>query len=193
MALTSIELSPINGPADVIKLEADAYMLLTFKEMASCRPKFSHDSAFFSTMTAYLETQEFATPADKNRAADAVRKIQGVLESGNDFTRSAFFDILHGIFRPNLGLTIDADVEAHLAVTAFHANGKENYGNRGASRKENANPQFAKRKSPMEATSDQKCYADLKSEFGQMRADISAIMTFLGMPDKKHKSHNNVN
>ena len=26
-----------------------------------------------------------------------------------------------------------------------------------------------------------------------MRADISAIMNFLGMPDKKHKSHNDVN
>ena len=45
----------------------------------------------------------------------------------------------------------------------------------------------------MEATSDQKGYADLKSEFGQMRADISAIMNFLGMTDKKHKSHNDMN
>jgi hypothetical protein len=78
-------------------------------------------------------------------------------------------------------------------VTAFHANGKENYGNRSASRKENTNPQFAKRKSPMKETSEQKGYADLKSEFGQMRADISAIMNFLGMSDKKHKSHNDVN
>ncbi len=166
MALTSIESTPINSPAEVNKLEANALMLLTFKEFATCQPKFSHDSAFFGRITAYLETQEFATPADRNRAADAVRKIQARLESGNDFSRSAFFDILNGIFRPNLGLTADADVEAHLAGTAFHANGKENYGNRGASRKENANPQFAKRKSTMEATSDHKGYADLKSEFG---------------------------
>ena len=86
-----------------------------------------------------------------------------------------------------MGLTAEADVEAHLTVTAFHA--KENYGNRGALRKD-ANPQFNKRKTaPMEAVSDQKGYADLKSDFGQMRADIPAIMNFLGMPDKKHKSH----
>jgi hypothetical protein len=45
----------------------------------------------------------------------------------------------------------------------------------------------------MEATSDQKGYADLKSEFGQMRADISAIMNFLGMPAQKRKSHNDMN
>ena len=91
-----------------------------------------------------------------------------------------------------MGLIAEPDVEAHLAVTAFHA--KENYGNRGASRKKNANPQFTKRKATsMEATSDQKGYAHLKSEFGQMRADISAIMNFLGMPDKKHKSHNDIN
>ena len=191
MALTSIEATPINNPADVNKLEADAHMLLTFKEFATCQSKFSHDSAFFGTVTAYLETQEFATPADRNRAADAVRKIQAQLESGNELSRPAFFDILLGIFRPNLGLTAVADVEAHLAVTAFHAEGKD-YGNRGTSRKENANPQSAKRKSNMEVSSEKK-YADLKSEFGQMRADISAIMVHLGMPDKKHRPHNDVN
>jgi hypothetical protein len=167
MALTSIESIPLNNTADVNKFEADANMLLTFKEMAACRPKFSFDSAFFGTTIAHLETQEFATPADRNRAADAIRKIQGYLESGNDFPRSAFFDILYGIFRPNLGLNVAADVDAHLAVTAFHANGKENYGARGFSRKENANPQQAKRKSPMEVSPDQKCLADLKSELGQ--------------------------
>ncbi len=94
MALTSIESTPINSTTDVHKFEADANMLITFKEMASCRPRFSFDSAFFSTMIAHLETQEFATPADRNRAADAIRKVQGILESGNDFPRSAFFDIL---------------------------------------------------------------------------------------------------
>jgi hypothetical protein len=122
-----------------------------------------------------------------DKCPDAIRKVQGYLGSGHDFPRSAFFDILYGIFRPNLGSNVEADVEAHLAVTAFHANGKENYGARGVSRKENANPQFTKRKSPTEATPEQKGYADLKSEFGQMRADISAIMTFLGVPDKKKK------
>jgi hypothetical protein len=45
----------------------------------------------------------------------------------------------------------------------------------------------------MEAITDQKGYADLKSEFGQMRADISANMNFLDMADKKHKSHNDTN
>jgi hypothetical protein len=65
---------------------------------------------------------------------------------GTDISRSAFFDCLHGIFRPYMPveLTAEADVEAHLAVTAFHA--KENYGNRGALRKEKANPQFTKQK-----------------------------------------------
>ncbi len=40
----------------------------------------------------------------------------------------------------------------------------------------------------MEAVSDQKGYADLKTEFGQMRADISAIMNFLGMPERTIKA-----
>jgi hypothetical protein len=188
-----IEYGPFQSAADVIKLEAEAKVLLTFKEFSTCRSKFTYDSAFFSTILAFLETQEvFATQADRIRAADAVRKLQQVLENGIDISRAAFFDCLHGIFRPDMGLTAETDVEAHLAVTAFSA--KENYGNRGASRKENTNPQFTKRKAAsMEATSDQKGYADLKSEFGQMRADISAIMNFLGMTDKKHKSHIDLN
>jgi hypothetical protein len=103
--VTTIESTPINCPADVNKKEADAYVLLAFKEFATCRSKFSHDSSFFSTITAYLETQEFATPADRNRAADVVRKLQAGLESGSDISRAAFFASLHGIFRPNLGLT----------------------------------------------------------------------------------------
>jgi hypothetical protein len=193
MALTSIEATPITNTADVQKFEAGANMLLTFKEMACCRPKFSFDLAFFSTTIAHLETQEFATPADRNRAADAIRKVQGYLENGHDFKRSALFDILNGIFRPNLGLNVEADVEAHLAVTAFHANGKENYGARGFSRKENANPQLAKRKSPTKATPEMKAFADLKSEFGNIRADLSAIMNFLGMTDKKPRFQNDMN
>jgi hypothetical protein len=191
--LTIIESKPITSTADVNYLEEKATVLLTFKEMATCRSKFSHDSAFFSTITAYLETQEFATPADRNRAADVVRKLQTGLECGTDISRQAFFASLHGIFRPNLGLTAEPDVDAHLAVTAFHANGKENYGNRGAPRKDNANPQSNKRKSTMEATPEQKAIADLKSEFGNIRADLYAIMKFLGMTDKKPKFQNDVN
>jgi hypothetical protein len=77
-----------------------------------------------------------------------------------------------------MGLS-EFDAEAHLAVTAFQA--KENYVNRGASRKENVNTQFTKRKAaPTELTMEQKGYQDLKSEFGQMRADIQAILNHLG-------------
>jgi hypothetical protein len=89
-----------------------------------------------------------------------------------------------------MGLT-DGDAEVRLAVTAFSA--KENYGTCGASRKENANPQFNKRKTaPTELTMEQKGYADLKPEFGQMRADIYSIMNHLGI-DKKRKSHDDLN
>ena len=77
------------------------------------------------TVLAFLETQEkFATEADRIRAVDAVHKIQSVLENGTNISRAAFFDRLHGIFRPDMGLT-DGEAEAHLAVTAFSA--KENY------------------------------------------------------------------
>ncbi len=151
-ALVLIESGPIQSAADVIKLEVEAKVILTFKKDSTCLPKFTYDYAFFSTILAFLETQEvFATHADRIRAADAVCKRQNVLVNGANFSRAAFFDCLHGIFRPDMGLTAEADVEAHLAVTAFHA--KENYGNRGAPRKENVNPQFNKRKAAtIEAT-----------------------------------------
>ncbi len=177
-ALVLIESGPIQSAADVIKLEVEAKVLLAFNEYSTCRPKFTYDSAFFNTILAFLETQEvFATQADRIRAADAVSKLQNVLENGTDISRAAFFDCLHGIFGiiicPNMGLTAEVDAEAHLAVTVFHA--KENYGNCGTPRKENANAQFKKRKTaPIEAITEQKGYTDLKSEFGQIRADVSA-------------------
>ncbi len=100
-----------------------------------------------------------------------------MLGNATDIPLTAFFDRLHGLFRPDMGLTVEADAEAHLAVTAFHA--KENYGNRGALRKENVNLQFNKRKAaPMEAITKQKGYADLKSEFKKMRVAIAAGLLF---------------
>ncbi len=62
-----------------------------------------------------------------------------------------------------------------------------------ASRNENVNTQFNKRKAaPTEMTMEQKGYADLKSEIGQMRADIHAILNHLGIAAKKHKSHDDL-
>jgi hypothetical protein len=73
----------------VIKLEVEAKVL-------TCRPRFTYDSAFFSTIFAFLETQEvFVTQADRICAADAIRKLQNVLENGTDISRAAFFDCLH--------------------------------------------------------------------------------------------------
>ena len=47
-ALVLIESGPIQSAADVIKLEVEAKVLLTFKEYSTCRPKFTYDSAFFT-------------------------------------------------------------------------------------------------------------------------------------------------
>ena len=190
-AIVELEARSIQSSDDVSKLEEEARLLLTFKEFSTSKAKFAHDHAFQQTVLAFIEAQEtFRTETDRLRAADAVRKLQNMLENGITISRSAFFNSLHGIFRPNMGLT-PGDAEVHLAVTAFSA--KENYGTRGASRKENANPQFTKRKpAPTELTMEQKGYADLKSEFGQMRSDIYAIMNHLGI-DKKRKSHDDVN
>ena len=187
-ALILIESGSIQTSADVAKLEEEAKVLLTFKELSTCRPKFTYDSAFFSTVLAFLETQKkFATEADRIRAADTVHKLQSVLgrENGTNISPATFFDRLHGIFCLDMGLT-EGEAEAHLAVTAFQA--KENYVNCCLSRKENVNTQFNKRKAaPTEMTMEQKVYADIESEFGQMRADIYAIMYHLGIANKKHK------
>ncbi len=84
----------------------------------------------FSTVLAFIEAQEtYRTETDRLCAADAVRKLQHMLENGTSISRAAFFNCLHGIFRPNMGLT-SGDAEVRLAVSAFSA--KENYGTRGA-------------------------------------------------------------
>ncbi len=120
-ALVDLEKEPIQSSADVTRMEEEARVLLTFKEYSTSRTKFHYDFAFQHTVLAFVEAQEkLHTETDRIRAADAVHKPQNLLENGNgnSIPRAAFFNRLHGIFRPNMGLT-DGDAEIHLAVAAF--------------------------------------------------------------------------
>jgi hypothetical protein len=105
-ALIQAEQGPILSQADVAKLEEEAKMLLTFKELSTCQARFSHDHAFYSNVLSFLETQDkFIIEADRICAAHAVRSHQGMLDSGHDIPRPTFFDCLNGIFRPDIGVT----------------------------------------------------------------------------------------
>ena len=185
-ALILAEQGPIQSQADVAKLEEEAKMLLTFKELSTCKDRFSHDHAFFSNVLSFLETQDkFIIEADRIRAAHTVRILQGMLESGHDIPRPTFFDRLNGIFRPDIGVT-DGDADAHLSMTAFHA--KETSGTRGAYVRKDATPQFPKRKgNPEDPSVELKTLQDVKSELGHVRATLTAITKHLGIHDKKRK------
>ncbi len=53
-ALILIESGLIQASAGVAKLEEEAKVLLIFKEYSTCLPKLTYDSAFFSTILAFL-------------------------------------------------------------------------------------------------------------------------------------------
>ncbi len=60
-ALVFAESGPIQSSVDVAKLEEEARVLLSFKEMSTCRPKYGY-------VLSFLVTQEkFITEADRMR------------------------------------------------------------------------------------------------------------------------------
>ena len=174
----------------------EALTLLPFKEMSTCRPKYSYDHQFFINVLSSLEGQEgFTREGDRARADKTIQLLRGISEGGNVIPHETFFERLTEIFPPNIGLNEGGD-DAHLATAAFHA--KELSGPRGApSRisKENTNPQYGsgnfsgKRKIPVEETSvELKTLQDLKSEFGNMRAQLQAMCDHFGITCKKRKT-----
>ena len=155
-------------------------------------PKSSYDKLFFDNVLSSLEGQEgFSKEVDRVRAVRNIHRLRDAMEKG-DVSRVTFFDRLTEIFAPDIGVN-EGDADANLAETAFHA--KEFSGQRGApSRKENVNPQFPKRKVPAEEmTTEIKLMQDLKSEFGNMRTLMQAVVDHFGIACKKRKSQDEPN
>ena len=192
-SLGKLEISPLTSRNDVERMRKEAMVLLPFKEMSTCRPKFTYDNQCFSNVLSSLESQEgFAKEGDRARATKTIRLLQGIPESGNTIPRETFFDRLSEIFLPNIGLN-DEDAEAHLASTAFQAremSGQRGQGAQYRNSKENMNPQTGKRKAPADEQSMLlKNVQDLKSELGNVRSQMQAICEHFGITCKKIKTH----
>ncbi len=193
-AISELEARPIRTRRDITCMEGEAKTLLTLKEMATSRPKSYYYHEFQNAVLSILELQkEFRTTSDHIRASQTFVELRKRMRRLQD-TRGQFFEKLYEVFPPTIGSS-NNETGTDLVEVAYQASFPRDDAPRAGGRKENANPQFGKRKTTFDEPSvELKRLQDLKSENGNLHALLRSIVDHFGINSgRKRKGQGDVN